>query len=333
LFVTIELVKYIQGFLINVDLDIYYPETDTPAVCRTSSLVEELGQIEYIFSDKTGTLTCNMMKFRQASIAGLQYADNVPEDRRARIIDGVEDGIFDFARLNENLQKPDLGPYIREFLTLLATCHTVIPERSEEKPGEITYQAASPDEGALVEGAAMLGYKFTTRRPKSVSIQVADGPELEFEVLNICEFNSTRKRMSAILRCPDGKIRIYCKGADTVILERLGPNNPYVELTLAHLEDYATEGLRTLCLAMREVPEDEYRRWAAVYDKAATTINNRAVELEKAAELIEKDFFLLGATAIEDRLQDGVPETIHTLQTAGIKVWYDPPSFVVWVGD
>lgn len=324
MFVTIELVKYIQGFLINVDLDIYYPETDTPAICRTSSLVEELGQIEYVFSDKTGTLTCNMMKFRQASIAGLQYSGNVPEDRRAHIIDGVEDGIFDFTRLNENLQKPDLGPYIREFLTLLATCHTVIPERSEEKPGEITYQAASPDEGALVEGAAMLGYKFTTRRPKSVSIQIADGPELEFEVLNICEFNSTRKRMSAILRCPDGKIRVYCKGADTVIFERLGPNNPYAEVTLQHLEDYATEGLRTLCLAMREVPEDEYRRWAAVYDKAATTINNRAVELEKAAELIEKDFFLLGATAIEDRLQDGVPETIHTLQTAGIKVWYRP---------
>jgi phospholipid-transporting ATPase len=324
LFVTIELTKYVQAFLINVDLDMYYPETDTPATCRTSSLVEELGQIEYIFSDKTGTLTCNIMKFREASIAGIQYADVVPEDRKARIIDGREEGIFDFTRLNENLQKSDGGGavYIREFLTLLATCHTVIPERDDEKPSEIRYQAASPDEGALVEGAAMLGYKFTTRRPKSVSVQIGvDGPEMEFEVLNICEFNSTRKRMSAILRCPDGRIRIYCKGADTVILERLGPNNPFVELTTQHLEDYATEGLRTLCLACREVPEEEYRLWAAIYDKAATTINNRNAELEKAAELIEKDFFLLGATAIEDRLQDGVPETIHTLQTAGIKVW------------
>ena len=321
LFVTIEMVKYIQGFLINVDLDMYYHETDTPAICRTSSLVEELGQIEYIFSDKTGTLTCNMMKFRQASIAGIQYADQVPDDRRARMIDGREEGIFDFNRLNENLQKSDGAVLITEFLTLLATCHTVIPERNDEKPSEIKYQAASPDEGALVEGAAMLGYKFTTRRPKSVSVQIADGPELEYEVLNICEFNSTRKRMSAILRCPDGKIRIYCKGADTVILERLAPYNPFVEATTQHLEDYATDGLRTLCLAMREISEEEYVQWAAVYDRAATTINNRGLELEKAAELIEKDFFLLGATAIEDRLQDGVPETIHTLQTAGIKVW------------
>ena len=261
------------------------------------------------------------MQFRQVSIGGIQYGDEIPEDRKARVIDGVEEGIYDFNRLRENL-KGNNGLIIREFLTLLATCHTVIPERSDEKPMDIIYQAASPDEGALVEGAAQLGYKFTTRRPKSVSVYIEGEGEREYEVLNICEFNSTRKRMSAILRCPDGKIRIYCKGADTVIFERLGRDNPYVEVTTMHLEDYATDGLRTLCLAMREIPEDEYRQWSAIYDKAATTINNRALELEKAAELIERDFFLLGATAIEDRLQDGVPETIHTLQTAGIKVWY-----------
>jgi phospholipid-transporting ATPase len=314
------MVKYVSAFLINCDLDLYYSETDTPAVCRTSSLVEELGQIEYVFSDKTGTLTCNMMKFRQVSIGGIQYGENVPEDRKARVIDGVEDGVFDFERLKENMRGPN-GQIIQEFLTLLATCHTVIPERDDEKPSEIRYQAASPDEGALVEGASLLGYKFTTRRPKSVSIEIDGQIEREYEVLNICEFNSSRKRMSAILRCPDGRIRIYCKGADTVILERLARNNPFVDLTTQHLEDYATEGLRTLCLAMREVPEEEYRQWSAIYDNAATTITNRSEALEKAAELIEKDFFLLGATAIEDRLQDGVPETIHTLQTAGIKVW------------
>ena len=299
----------------------YYADTDTPAVCRTSSLVEELGQIEYIFSDKTGTLTCNMMQFRQASIGGIQYGEQVSEDRKARVIDGVEDGVFDFNRLKENLRGPN-APIIEEFLTLLATCHTVIPERNDEKPTDIKYQAASPDEGALVEGAAMLGYKFTTRRPKSVSVNIDLEGEKEYQVLNICEFNSTRKRMSAILRCPDGKIRIYCKGADTVILERLARDNPFVDLTTQHLEDYATEGLRTLCLAMREISEEEYRQWSAIYNNAATLINGRAEALDKAAELIEKEFYLLGATAIEDRLQEGVPETIHTLQTAGIKVWY-----------
>lgn len=87
------------------------------------------------------------------------------------------------------------------------------------------------------------------------------------------------------------------------------------------VQDYATEGLRTLCIAYRDVPEAEYRQWAGIYEKAAATINGRGDALDQAAELIERDMFLLGATAIEDKLQDGVPDTIHTLQMAGIKVW------------
>jgi phospholipid-transporting ATPase len=321
LFVTIEIIKYWHGILINDDLDIYYDKTDTPANCRTSSLVEELGMVEYVFSDKTGTLTCNMMEYKQCSIAGIMYAEDVPEDRRATVQDGEEVGIHDYKRLQENLQSHSSAAAIDQFLVLLAICHTVIPERDEEKGGKIKYQAASPDEGALVEGAVTLGYKFTARKPRAVIIEV-EGREQEYELLAVCEFNSTRKRMSTIYRCPDGKIRIYCKGADTVILERLNQNNPHVDATLQHLEEYASEGLRTLCLAMREISEQEFQQWFAVFEKAGTTIGgNRADELDKAAELIEHDFYLLGATAIEDRLQDGVPETIHTLQQGGIKVW------------
>lgn len=319
LFVTIDLVKYYQAFLINNDLDIYYPDTDTPATCRTSSLVEELGQIEYIFSDKTGTLTCNMMEYRQCSIGGIQYAITVPEDRRANGPDDLV-GIHDFKQMKANMQGHESSEIIKHFLALLATCHTVIPERKDEK-SEIKYQAASPDEGALVEGAVLMGYKFVARKPRSVIIEI-DGQPAEYELLAVCEFNSTRKRMSTIFRCPDGKIRIYCKGADTVILERLSKTSQMVEATLQHLEDYATDGLRTLCLAMREIPEQEFQKWQQIFEKAATTVGgNRADELDKAAEIIEHDLTLLGATAIEDRLQDGVPDTIHTLQTAGIKVW------------
>jgi phospholipid-transporting ATPase len=321
LFVTIEVVKYYHAILINDDLDMYYDKMDTPAVCRTSSLVEELGQVGYIFSDKTGTLTCNQMEFKQCSIGGIQYADEVPEDRRATEHNGMEVGIHDFNRLKENLETHETSQIIHHFLALLSTCHTVIPERQDEKGGAIKYQAASPDEGALVEGAVLMGYQFTARKPRSVQITVK-GQQFEYELLAVCEFNSTRKRMSAIFRCPDGKIRCYCKGADTVILERLGGNNPYVETTLQHLEEYASEGLRTLCLAMREIPEQEFQEWWKVFDKAQTTVSgNRADELDKAAEILEREFVLLGATAIEDRLQDGVPETIHTLQEAGIKIW------------
>jgi phospholipid-transporting ATPase len=87
------------------------------------------------------------------------------------------------------------------------------------------------------------------------------------------------------------------------------------------VKEFATEGLRTLCLAYREVSEEEYMKWSKIYDEAARTINNRSEELDKAAELIERDLTLLGSTAIEDKLQDGVPETIHTLMDAGIKIW------------
>ncbi|KAL0956262.1 hypothetical protein HGRIS_002416 [Hohenbuehelia grisea] len=335
LIVTMEVVKFQQAQLINSDLDMYYQRTDTPALCRTSSLVEELGQIEYVFSDKTGTLTCNEMEFKCCTIAGVGYAEVVDESKRG---DDEEDKdgwrtFTDMARLLEENANPfiDIGEsqssespsvkqereVIQEFLTLLAVCHTVIPEIRD---GKTHYQASSPDEAALVAGAELLGYQFHTRKPKSVFVNI-QGQSQEFEILNVCEFNSTRKRMSTVVRMPNGKIKIYTKGADTVILERLSKTQPYTEKTLAQLEDYAVEGLRTLCIAYRDIPEGEYRQWAKIYDQAAATISGRGEALDEAAELIEKDLFLLGATAIEDKLQDGVPDTIHTLQMAGIKVW------------
>ncbi|CCM04383.1 uncharacterized protein FIBRA_06558 [Fibroporia radiculosa] len=330
LIVTMEVVKFQQAQLINSDLDMYYAKTDTPALCRTSSLVEELGQIEFVFSDKTGTLTCNEMEFRFCSIAGVAYADVVDESRRGD--EDGKDGWNTFAEMKALLghsENPFLDSKsekaettrdretVNEFLTLLAVCHTVIPE---VRDGKMHYQASSPDEAALVAGAELLGYQFHTRKPKSVFVNIA-GTSQEFQILNVCEFNSTRKRMSTVVRCSDGKIKLFCKGADTVILERLSEDQPYTERTLGHLEDYATEGLRTLCIASRDISENEYRQWCAVYDQAAATINGRGEALDRAAELIEKDMFLLGATAIEDKLQDGVPDTIHTLQMAGIKVW------------
>ncbi|KAJ3220012.1 hypothetical protein HDU67_007745 [Dinochytrium kinnereticum] len=322
LIVTMEFVKFYIASLINSDIDMYHEQTDTPAIARTSSLVEELGQIDYIFSDKTGTLTCNIMEFRMCSIGGIAYTDIVPDEKKIQIDEnGKETGYHTFERLFANAVSHPTGPTIKEFLTLLSVCHTVIPETFEDEPGKIVYQASSPDEGALVKGAQTLGYTFTTRRPKSVTI-THDGIEEEWEVLNICEFNSTRKRMSSVVRGPDGSIKLYIKGADTVIFERLAKEgNDFLDATCVHLEEYANEGLRTLCIAYRDISEEEYKEWQVIYDKAATTINNRGDELDAAAELIEKDLILLGATAIEDKLQDGVPDTIHTLATAGIKLW------------
>jgi phospholipid-transporting ATPase len=85
LIVTMEIVKYFVAILINSDMDMYHEESNTPAAARTSSLVEELGQVDYIFSDKTGTLTCNIMEFKMVSIAGIAYAGTVPDEKKIRI--------------------------------------------------------------------------------------------------------------------------------------------------------------------------------------------------------------------------------------------------------
>ncbi|ESP01821.1 hypothetical protein LOTGIDRAFT_225116 [Lottia gigantea] len=307
--VTLEVVKFIQAIFINWDIDMYYEKTDTPAMARTSNLNEELGQVRFLFSDKTGTLTQNIMEFRKCSIAGLAYG-NAEESCHH----------FDDPEMLKNLtEKHETSKDIREFLTLLAVCHTVVPERQGDA-STIRYQAASPDEAALVEAARQFGFVFTTRTPETITIEVL-GEKETYEVLNVLEFTSDRKRMSVVLRCPDGNIRLYSKGADTVIFERLEEKQNFREQTLQHLEEFASLGLRTLCCAVVEISDEFYDEWRHTFYKASTSIQNRERKLEEAAELIESNLRLIGATAIEDKLQEGVPETIDTLAKADIKIW------------
>ncbi|XP_026638963.1 phospholipid-transporting ATPase IB [Microtus ochrogaster] len=325
LLVTLEVVKYTQALFINWDTDMYYIENDTPAMARTSNLNEELGQVKYLFSDKTGTLTCNIMNFKKCSIAGVTYG-HFPELAREPSSDDFcrmgpcpsESCDFNDPRLLKNIEdQHPTAPCIQEFLTLLAVCHTVVPEKDGD---EIIYQASSPDEAALVKGAKKLGFVFTGRTPYSVIIE-AMGQEQTFGILNVLEFSSDRKRMSVIVRTPSGQLRLYCKGADNVIFERLSKDSKYMEETLCHLEYFATEGLRTLCVAYADLSENEYEEWLKVYQEASIILKDRAQRLEECYEIIEKNLLLLGATAIEDRLQAGVPETIATLLKAEIKIW------------
>ncbi|XP_061615054.1 phospholipid-transporting ATPase IB isoform X3 [Phyllopteryx taeniolatus] len=310
LLVTLEVVKFTQALFINWDVEMYYAETDTPAMARTSNLNEELGQVKYLFSDKTGTLTCNVMHFKKCTIAGITYG-NLPSSSN----NSTE---FDDPALIQNIEKGHpTCPQICEFLTMMAVCHTVVPERDNN---QIIYQASSPDEGALVKGAKGLGFIFTARTPDSVIIE-ARGKEMSYQLLNVLEFSSNRKRMSAVVRTPNGRLRLYCKGADNVIFERLTEDSQYKELTIAHLEQFATEGLRTLCFAYVDLREDAYQEWLKEYNRVSTVLKDRAQKLEECYELLEKNLLLLGATAIEDRLQTGVPETIATLMRADIKIW------------
>merc|ERR1719150_944044 len=229
--VTLEIVKYIQALYINWDEEMHYVDKemgiDSYALARTSNLNEELGQIKYVFSDKTGTLTRNIMEYKKCSVAGVMYDPERETGARLEHKDLVEN-------MKTGQHSPEM---IRDFLTLLTVCHTVIPEQGED--GQLKYNAASPDEKALVEGAEVYGFKFTTRKPDSVTITTSDDTEETFQVLNVIEFTSTRKRMSIIVRTEEGEIKLYCKGADSVILERLGEKDSqrlHYDTTISHLE-------------------------------------------------------------------------------------------------
>lgn len=308
-------------------------------MARTSNLNEELGMVKYIFSDKTGTLTRNVMEFKKCSIAGKIYTLDSHTEENGEIsstsfttTDGPSGS--DTARLSQNIKSDHpAAETARDFMTLMAICHTVIPETTTQSPDdvdgiminppqdEIVYHAASPDERALVYGAKNFGFVFHTRTPAYVEMNALGNTE-RYEILNVLEFTSTRKRMSIIARNPKGEIKLYCKGADTVIFERLAPNGQqYKDITLKHLEEFANEGLRTLCFAVADIPDDVYEQWKETYHKASTAIQNRERKVEDAASLIETNLILLGATAIEDKLQDGVPETIAALLEAKIKLW------------
>ncbi|KAJ8654409.1 hypothetical protein O0I10_009979 [Lichtheimia ornata] len=390
LYISVEIVKTLGAYFIHADIDMYHAPTDTPCIAKTWNISDDLGQIEYIFSDKTGTLTQNVMEYRKCTINSIKYGlgmteasmgaklretaekrqsmrslgQSIPLDLEdaATTIKGEEDPMqvleaakkemYDKQALlfenkhvgaNPTFIDPKLYDHlgqdgaqaasIMHFFMSLALCHTVVAERpDEENPDQIEYRAQSPDEAALVAAARDVGFVYLGREGNTLNVQVRGEP-MSFELLNVLEFNSTRKRMSVILRPHDSnKIILLCKGADSIIYERLCTdfgNQAELEAaqtelrttTSSHLEDFANEGLRTLCLSYRFISEEEYAAWNQRYQEASASLYDREQKIDDVAEQIECNMLLMGGTAIEDRLQDGVPETIAELAKSGIKLW------------
>uniref|UniRef100_A0A6I8RAI8 Phospholipid-transporting ATPase n=1 Tax=Xenopus tropicalis TaxID=8364 RepID=A0A6I8RAI8_XENTR len=324
LYVSVEVIRLGQSYFINWDLQMYFSPKDTPAKARTTTLNEQLGQIQYIFSDKTGTLTQNIMTFKKCTINGTTYGDDDDELKsgQTKQVDfswnPLADPSFTFHD-NYLIEQIRAGKDkdVYEFFKLLALCHTVMAEKTD---GELIYQAASPDEGALVTAARNFGFVFLSRTQSTITISEL-GQEKTYEVLAILDFNSDRKRMSIIVRQPDGRIRLYCKGADTVIYERLHPDNPIKDQTQKALDIFANASLRTLCLCYKDINKGDFENWSKKYKQASVATSNRDEALDRVYEAIETDLKLLGATAIEDKLQDDVSGTIFNLARADIKIW------------
>jgi phospholipid-translocating ATPase len=518
LYVSLEIIKVGQLLLMN-DIEMYDPVSDTPITCNTTTILENLGQVDYVFSDKTGTLTDNVMRFRKLSVAGYAWLHDfdlqkeaiekhensqktlhnlklkgkgVAKTPRPSNVGGIASRVGSVvsssrrassaglwrssarpAKAQPELRTEDLVRFLQHkphsiftkkanfFLLSLALCHTCLPEVKES--GQIEFQAASPDELALVRAAQELGYMVIDRAAQSISLKYPGGPDTPdtvtetYNILDVIEFSSKRKRMSIIVRFPNGKICIICKGADSAIQPRLrlaslaqrkvseitrrsskrksleaeaalrrrsehsqtgfrrtsmspsrlsrnlsrksiGAGRPSMassrlqpirdeldnwlqdrehdvevddehpdayqsptsrtsmnrfsfassearrsiqddyfddliddgvalddeiifERCFQHVDDFASEGLRTLLFGYRFLDEQEYAGWKKIYADATASLVNRQDQIEAAGDMVEQGLDLAGATAIEDRLQKGVPETIDKLRRANIKIW------------
>uniref|UniRef100_A0A669CLA3 Phospholipid-transporting ATPase n=1 Tax=Oreochromis niloticus TaxID=8128 RepID=A0A669CLA3_ORENI len=491
LFVSIEIVKICQVYFIHQDMDLYDEETDSHLQCRALNITEDLGQMQYIFSDKTGTLTENKMVFRRCTVAGVEYShdanarrlamyqemdseeeecmshggtlprrDSVTSHQSARVVlrsqstkshrrtgsraeakrasilskhtafsspmekditpdpkllDKVNDcsSQMDFMRFHSQpmSQLPSDLSDIIDFFIALTICNTVVvsspnqprhkvtltcsgqkhqfgqtsvrskrdhlwtglhndvlpqlhsrlPLKSPVKTiedfikrftpsleqvfspippsydgkaswnleeGELRYEAESPDEAALVYAARAYKCSLVGRLPDQVIVELPHLGKLSFELLHTLGFDSTRKRMSVVVRHPlTDQITVYTKGADSVIMDLIKPpdtgkrQKKIVCRTQHYLNLYAADGLRTLCIAKKILSKEEYACWLQRHLAAETAIQGREELLFESALRLETNLHLLGATGIEDRLQDGVPETIASLRKAGLQIW------------
>uniref|UniRef100_G3NEM2 Phospholipid-transporting ATPase n=1 Tax=Gasterosteus aculeatus aculeatus TaxID=481459 RepID=G3NEM2_GASAC len=322
MYVTVEMQKFLGSYFITWDEEMFDEELGEGALVNTSDLNEELGQVEYVFTDKTGTLTENNMEFIECCVDGNVYIPHAICNGQilsaASSIDMIDSSPGGYRREHEDL-----------FFRALCLCHTVQVKEEETVDGikrgihqgrpTSFYISSSPDEVALVEGMKRLGYTYLRLKDNYMEILNKDDEIERFELLHVLNFDSVRRRMSVIVRSSSGECLLFCKGADSSIFPRVVSGK--VEQVKARVEQNAVEGLRTLCVAYRRLSESEYKEARRHLNEAQLALQDREQRLAQAYDTIEKDFVLLGATAVEDRLQEKAADTIESLHKAGMKVW------------
>jgi phospholipid-translocating P-type ATPase (flippase) len=349
LYVVFEMLKlFVLGYQVNSDKQMVDPVTKEPAVARTTDLIEEMGQINFVFSDKTGTLTKNEMVFARACVEGKDVGDFRRKENE-REAEGV-------VKVKHGITSPETcdTPYWKDvhwFFTCLATCHSVqvqmndtsvqeashatggtaansSPRSDETEAARSRYLGMSPDEVALVEASAQVGIVFEKRlrqggasgsTSSEVTLTCPDGGTQVFSIMYELEFNSDRKRMSVVMR-HSNEIYVVTKGADSVMEPLLTEN--FNATYQDHLKQYSQCGLRTLVVAYKKVDKTAFKTWEREYKAAQNILStDKDAKVDEVAAQLETEMNLVGITAVEDCLQDGVPDTIKNIKEAGVRVW------------
>src|SRR3569833_2398148 len=320
------------------------------AVVRTSTIPEDLGRIEYLLSDKTGTLTQNEMEMKKIHVGTVSYANEAMDEVTAYIKQGFSVPTSSEPSSSGFLVTPssthsaaanvggatrtrrEIGSRVRDVVLALALCHNVTPATDEEDGKMVTaYQASSPDESAIVRWTEAVGLRLAHRDRKGMILEASDTgrPVVQVRILDVFPFTSEGKRMGIIVQFYERpqravpsldscEIWFYQKGADTVMGSIVAANDWLDEETA----NMAREGLRTLVVGRKRLSAGQYREFSASYQEASIAINGRDAGMQRVvSQHLERDLELLGVTGVEDKLQKDVKPSLALLRNAGIKIW------------
>ncbi len=319
--VNLDFAKIVYSVKINNDDNI--PGT----IARNSQIPEELGRIQYLFSDKTGTLTQNEMIFKQICFESGTFNEDSLEELTSIVQDeckksigplkDVEEKILNSQEQNRKRFRRNRNNVIRDTITALGLCHNVTPTLEDGIKG---FQASSPDEIALVKFAEEIKIELSKRTQTQIQIINGNNQEENYEILANFPFSSETKRMGILLKnIETQRIIFYLKGAEVVMEEKVQENSrAFLRETC---ENLASTGLRTLVISQKYVSLPEYETWVKKYELAKTEMEEREKKIQKVIEELECNMEFLCVTGVEDKLQVDVTDSIESLRNAGIQIW------------
>ncbi|KAL0225811.1 hypothetical protein P9112_013135 [Eukaryota sp. TZLM1-RC] len=319
--VNLDMGKTVYSLLMMTDKKI------PGSVVRSSGIPEELGRIEYFFTDKTGTLTQNEMVFKKLHLGSICFNRDSLEDVSLALKD-----YFNKTSANDQTSQPSvlsmraakshhMSHRVAEVVFSIALCHNVTPvypDGEAKTAKNKTLQAASPDEVALVKFSDFVGLSLVDRDLTTITLQNRFGKSFGFEVLYVFPFTSERKRMGIIVRnTATGKVTYYQKGAD-VVMAKIVNQNEWLDEEVGNM---AREGLRTLVFAKKDLSEAQLTYFANKYSEAKASIKDRQAKVNESLVELEQGMELLAISGVEDKLQDNVRATLELLRNANVKVW------------